>query len=380
MEHKVLHEFPIGQVEAGWRNLLSRLELPSHYNAPEFFLEPHWTGRKPFSVLALEGGRMAGVLTGIHEGEQVISGLATRPQIAVDPEMDAAAALRVLVQGLFEEAGSQKLLTVYTWPSLELPAFAVAGFRRRQLLGSVVLDLTLGADALFQQFPKDRRRNIRYAEKHGITVRVAAGREDFLRAYEVYVTWDGAHRKDGKGAPRTFENFETAQLLTKNRRLFLAELEGKLIAINMFRFYPGGLFESAANYSLDDYLHLKPNDLLQWKGIEWACSNGLRRHSLGGAHPFLARFGGTIVPVIRYRLDRTLLRKHDLRETVVDLARKKLREMPPSVQEKVRGALRNKTSRAGSPAQAPRASESAEPAETEVSSSKAQKPKTKIVR
>jgi hypothetical protein len=374
MEHKILHEFPTGQVETDWRDLLNRLELPSHYNAPEFFLEPHWAGRKPFSVLAVEGVRVAGVLTGIHDGEQVISGLATRPQVAVDPRMDAATALEALVEGLIEEAGRKKLLTVYTWPSLELPAFAGVGFRRRQLLGSVMLDLTLGADALFQQFPKDRRRNIRYAEKHGITVRVAAGREDFLRAYEVYVTWDGTHQKDGKGAPRTFENFETAQLLAKNRRLFLAELDGKLIAINMFRFYPGGLFESAANYSLDEFLHLKPNDLLQWKGIEWACGNGLRRHSLGGAHPFLARFGGTIVPIIRYRLDRTLLRKHDLRESVVDLARKKLREMPPSVQEKVRGALGKKTARAANPVQALRTSE---PAETEVSSAKAKKARTK---
>jgi hypothetical protein len=340
MRFEILHEFPAPHAEATWRDLLSRVDFPSHYDAPEYFLEPHWANRKPFAVLAFEGDYATGVLTGIHDSEGVICGLPSRPQIAVDSRMNIPSTLDALAQGLLKEAGRKKLLTVFTWPSLELSSFSARGFRRRQLLGSVVLDLTQGADTLFQKFSKDRRRNIRFAEKHGITVRLATGHEDFLRAYEVYLAWYDAQRKNVKGERRTFENFESAQLLTQNRRLFLAELEGKLIAINMFRFQPGGLLESAANYSLGEFLHLKPNDLLQWKGIEWACSQGLRRHSLGGAHSFLTRFGGEVVPIIRYRLDRTLLRKHDLRETVADLARRKLRQMPLSVQQNVRRALR----------------------------------------
>ena len=339
MKHKILHEFPPLRDEVAWREFLGRLECPSHYNAPEFFLEPFWTGKQPFSILALEGDRVVAVLTGIHDREQVICGLPSRPQIAVDSNTDSSAALEALFQGLSKEAGRAKLLTVYSWPSLDLAPFTRRGFRRRQLQGNVVLNLMLGADTLFQQFSKDRRRNIRFAEKHGITVRLATGREDFLLAYNVYLAWRETERKEVQGPRRTLEHFESAQRLTKNRRLFLAELSDKAIAINMFRFYPGGLFESAANGSMDEYLHLKPNDLLQWKGIEWACSQGLRRHSLGGAHPFLTRFGGEVVPVIRYRLDRTLLRKHDLREIVEDTARKKLRQLRPSMREKVRRIL-----------------------------------------
>jgi Acetyltransferase (GNAT) domain len=342
MRFEILHEFPSPQVESAWRDLMRRLELPSHYNAPEYFLEPFWTGKQPFAVLALEGDRAVGVLTGIHESDQVISGLPTRPQIAVDPGTDVNAALEALLEGLVQEAGTEKLLTVYTWPSLELPSFAARGFRRRQLECCVVLDLTQGADALFQQFTKDRRRNIRFAERNGVTVRIGEEKEDILRAYDVYLSWHGTKRKKVKGQRRTFENFETAHRLRENRRLFLAELSGKLIAINMFRFYSGGLFESAGNCSIDEFLYLKPNDLLQWKGIEWASGHGLRRHSLGGAHPFLTRFGGTVVPILRYRMDRTLLRKHDLQEIIEETARKTFRQMPPSVQEKIRRALGKK--------------------------------------
>jgi hypothetical protein len=336
MSYEILHEFPKGPVEAVWRDLLKRLKFPSHYNTPEFFLEPFWTGRRPFAILAIESDRAVGVLTGIHDRDSVICGLPSRPQIEVDPNADTAAALDSLVQGLSKEAGSAKLFTLYSWPSPEFAHLSAQGFRSRQLPGNVVLDLTQGAEAVFQQFTKDRRRNIRFAEKHGITVRLAENRDDFRTAYEVYVGWQKTDRKEVVGEKRTFEHFESSQLLTHSRRMFIAELEGKPIAINMFRFCPGGLFESAANCSLDEYLHLKPNDLLQWKGIEWACANGLRRHSLGGAHSFLLRFGGEVVPVVRYRKDRTLLRKHDLREMMEDTARKRI---SPVMRKKVLRAL-----------------------------------------
>jgi CelD/BcsL family acetyltransferase involved in cellulose biosynthesis len=378
MRYEILHKFPDVSIESAWRDLLSRIEIPSHYNTPEYFLEPHWTGKKPFAIIAVndthQDGRAVAVLTGIHDGDQVVSGLPSRPQIAVDPAADAATALETLLQGLLKESGKSKLLTVYSWPALELSPFAARGFRRRQLQGNVVLDLTQGSEALFQQFSKDRRRNIRYAEKHGITVQMATNRDHFLRAYEVYLAWHDSERKALTGVRRTFENFEAAQLLTGNRRLFLAELEGKVIAINMFRFCQRGLFESAANYSLEQFLHLKPNDLLQWKGIEWACSQGLRRHSLGGAHPFLTRFGGTVVPIIRYRMDRTLLRKHDLREAVARIARTKLGQMSPSVQERVRRALGKKAPSAATRKQESPKSEDGPPQRV---SSDSQKPSSK---
>lgn len=339
MKYQVLHEFPDPRTEAAWRALLSRVELPSHYDAPEYFMEPFWAGKKVFAVLAVEGDAVSAVVTGIHRGEHVICGLPARPQIAIDAGIDRVAALEALEKGLLHEGRRARTITVYSWPHIEMSPFLASGFRRRQLQGNVVLDLTVGAEALFQQFAKDRRRNIRFAEKNGVSVRIATTREDFLRAYDVYLAWVDAKSNEAKGEKRTFENFESAQQLTGNRRLFLAEYSGKVIAINTFRFYSGGLFESAANFSLNEFLHLKPNDLLQWRGIEWACSQGFRRHSLGGAHPFLTRFGGTLVPVVRYRLDRTLLRRHDLQEMIEDKVRKTVKGLPPAVQAGVRRAL-----------------------------------------
>jgi hypothetical protein len=336
MNFEILHEFPAADLERAWRDCLAHVEFPSHYNTPEYFLEPYFAGRRPFAILALEGNAVTGVLTGLHEGNQIHCGLPSRPQICIDPGKDSSATQRALMEGLLSEAGRAELITVFTWPSLELPVFANRGFRRRQLPGNVVLDLSQGADAVFKQFSKDRRRNIRFAEKNGIEVQLATTPQDIAEAYEVYKAWRETDRKELSGIPFTFEVFERAAQLTSNRRLFLARLSGRVVAINIFRLCPGGLFESAANSSLEEFMHLKPNELLQWRGIEWACNQGLRRHSLGGSHQFLLRFGGTVVPIIRYRLDRSWLRKHDVRDAVRDLGRETLRKLPPSLEKQVR--------------------------------------------
>ena len=327
MNFKILRDFPSPDLEKAWRDYLARVEFPSHYEAPEYFLEPLWAGKPRFAVLALENDRVTGVLTGLHVGKHVMCGLSTRPQISVDPSGDTAVILDTLAQGLLAEASSAELISVYTWSYLKLPPFSACGFQCRELQGNVVLDLTLGPDALFKQFAKDRRRNIRFAEKNGVVISEVTTPEDIADSYAVYSAWRETERKTIHNRKVSFEVFAKAASLTGNRLRLVARVGGKPVAINSFRFFPGGLFESSANSSLDEFIHLKPNDLLQWRGIEWACRHGLRRHSLGGSHQFLLRFGGTVVPVLRYRLDRTWLRRHDLRERVEGIGRRVVRKL-----------------------------------------------------
>ena len=333
----ILHEFPPPNVERAWRECLTRVEVPAHYDSPEYFLDPLRQGNRAFAILAFEDDQVRGVVTGFHLGAEVRCGLLSRPQICVDGTSNAAT-LETLAQGLLEESRDAGLVSVFSWSSLELEPFAAHGFRRRQLEGSVVLDLTRGADALFKDFSKDRRRNIRYAEKHGVEIRESTTDQDIVDAHRVYSAWRGTERKEVHGN-WSFESFEKTMRVRSNRRLFLATFEGKVIAINIFRFFPGGLYESAANSSLDEFMHLKPNDLLQWRGIQWACAQGLRRHSLGGTHEFLLRFGGTVVPIVRYRLDRTFFRRHDLKENLGATARSLLRRAPSGMDQTLRRLL-----------------------------------------
>ncbi len=325
-DFRILHGFPGPTEEKAWREFLLRSDWPSHYTSPEFFLEPYWEGKDPFAVLAYEGDRVVGVLTGLHEGNQVVSGLPARPQVCLDKSADHSRAGQALALGVLEWAGSAGLVTIYAWSSFD--ALRNLGFRLSAPDGDVVLDLRKGPEALFQQLHAGQRKNVRIAIRKGVEVFEASTEEDLRAYYEVYCAWRRSPRKKIEGEQVPFSVFAAAHGLRNNRRYFLARHEGKIIAASSVRFCPGGLLEYAGNVSLEEHFLLKPNDLLKWKIVEWGCAQGFSLFSLGGAHQFHLRSGGTVVPIYRHRFDRTWFRRYDLQEAVTNTARSTLRSVP----------------------------------------------------
>lgn len=331
---KVLHEFPDTDIEQAWRRGLHRMKLPAHYNSPEFFKEPFFEGKRPFAVLAFDGESVAGIVTGIHDGAEAACGQPSRPQACIAEDTDASGAGAALARGLVEEAGSARLISVFSWE--QLGGLEQFGFRLRQLEGNVILDLSLGPEALFEQFERSRRRNIRLAIRHGVEVFQMSTSQDARAYYDVYREWQSTPRKRIVWDEVPFEVFERARTLKENRVVFLAKHSGKIIAGGSFRFLSGGLVESASNSSLDEFLDLKPNDLLHWHAIQWACAEGFKAYTLGSSAPFHRRFGGAVAPVYRYRLDRTSLRRIDRAEALQEGSRKLFRRLPGPVQKTLR--------------------------------------------
>jgi len=337
-ELSVLHGFPSRELEERWRDFLRRADSPSAYDTPEYFLEPYWEGKRPFAILASSRGEVVGVLTGLHLGDRVISGLPTRPQICAKDNSGEIA--DVLLKGLLQEAGSTKLLEVYSWHSKPLPTFEQKGFRRRQLEGDVVLDLRLGAERLFKQFHENRKRNIRAAIRSGIEVSQVETAQDLADYWQVYCGWQETKRKKVQ-ADSSFAQVKKVHELSANHRRFLARYQGKPVAATGVRFCPAGLIEYAGNCSLDEFVGLRPNDLLIWRTIEWACQQGFTKYSLGAAHPFLRKSGGVVEPIDRYRLDRSFLHRHELKENLRSIPRSLVYVLPAPLQQTAR-ALRKR--------------------------------------
>lgn len=335
----VLHDYPPPQVEVLWCQFLDRIDSPSHYDAPEYFREPYWAGREPFAVLALDQGRVIGVVTGLHRKDCIECGLPSRPQIRVGESGDADLASETLAEGLLQEAAKKKLITIFAWCWVPLAGLERRGFLRRELEGDVVLDLRLGPDAVYKGFHENRKRNIRAALKNGIEVSEAVTKEDLAEYWSIYSVWRQTERKKILHN-HSFATIEKVHGMSGNHRRFLARYKGKVIAATGLRFLRNGLVEYANNCSLDEFMQLRPNDLLVWRTIEWACQRGFTKYSLGGAHPFLRKSGGQLVPITRYRLDRTFLHHHDLKEKVHAKARSLLDAAPTGAVRVIRKLLR----------------------------------------
>jgi len=316
------------------------IDAPSHYDAPEFFLEPYWTGKRPFVILALDHGRAIGVFSGLHGGDlQFAFGGLSRSQIRIDNNADALLASDLLADGLLQEAEDEELVTFHAWSCVPLPGFERRGFLRHQQEGRVVLDLSLGADALYKDFHENRKRNIRIAIKNGIEVIESSTQEDLHAYWSVYSAWRRTSRKTIVHN-HSFATTEQVHLMRRNHRRFLARFDGRVIAATGLRFHPTGLVEYANNCSLDEFIPLRPNDLLLWRTIEWACEQGFEKYSLGGANPFFRKSGGNVLPIYRYRLDRTFLHRHELKDRLGSKLRSLLRKAPTGAGRAVRKLIK----------------------------------------
>jgi Acetyltransferase (GNAT) domain len=329
----ILHQYPDACLEAKWRDCLARAECPAHYDAPDFFLEPQWENKRVFAILAFENDKVGGVLTGIHNGRETQSGLMSRPQVCLAKNTDSNSVVDALAAGLLKESEADEMITVYAWEDASLDRLCKYGYRRKILEGNAVIDLSVeSTEKILARVDRDRRRQVRLAIKNGVEVREAETEGDIEACFEVYEEWKKTERKEIQH-DHTLELWKKILGPDKNYKRFAAIHEGKVVATSGVRFYPGGLVECANNSSLDKYLRLYPNNLLIWKTIEWACANRFQRVSLGGAHPFLRHWGGVVLPICRYRLDRTVLRHHDRREDFLEKVRAMAHALPDPAQE-----------------------------------------------
>ena len=341
MKHILLTAAPDAELTRRWNEFLVAAPFATHYCTPNYFKDPYLRG-KPFAVLAEQGnGEIAAVLTGIWEGVKAVSGLYVRPQTVFAAGVDLTAASASLLDGIDELCyGKPGLIEIFTWQ--RRPGLIDLGMREREgrdAMCVVVLDLSLGADKLFAAFSPSRRNDIRKALRWGLVeIKEIETSNELDQMYAIHVDWCGR-----KGhPPDTFEEMQTAVGDRENRRTFIAKADGKVIAASFYRFCSGGIFEYAGNSSMPEYRKLRPNALLGWHAIQWACSEDFTHFSMGGSHMFLRRFGGEIIQTYRYRRDCTRLRFHDLREHTWEFGLGAYRRLPLNVRANVKKVLAKK--------------------------------------
>lgn len=329
---------PTGLLECEWEDFLLDCDFATHYVTTDFFSDPFVGHGDRFAVLAISDGRIDAILTGLRNGAKVLSGLAVRPQTAFRRGVDRGSVARWLVKGVAEYAGNGvDLIKFHSWhPILGLDN---SGFRYEACSSAesvVMLDLSKGPDALFKDFSERRRTDVRKVMKQGkLSVKPLETEDEVAELYEVHKDWNT--RKGN--APDTYDAFRRI-LNSQHRATFIAINEGRIVAGTYLRFCPHGLVEYAANNSLVEFQKLRPNELLAWRAIEWACSSGFTRFSLGASHPFLARFGGELISAHRYQLDRSFLKLHTNRERLSRMIIRTYLAMPEKVRTRIRAVAK----------------------------------------
>lgn len=237
-----------------------------------------------------------------------------------------------MLDGVREIAPNAELIDIHLWQPVQT---SDSSFSVREASGAdriVMLDLQKGADELFKEFAERRRSQIRKVVKQGLVAVKDLETEDELgQLYRIHCEWTAK-----KGIVADNEDDFRSLIGAKYRKTLVALHDGKVIAGTYFRCFPKGVVEYAANNSVTEFQRLHPNEILAWRGIEWACERGFRWFSMGASHPFLARFGGEIWSTWRYRKDNTFLRVHSNRERLSRLAVQTYSAIPETLKRRIR--------------------------------------------
>jgi len=170
------------------------------------------------------------------------------------------------------------------------------------------LDLTRPEDVIFRHFRESTRRNIKKAEKEGVSTNISTSSE----ALEQFCRMNLLTRKKHGLPPQPERFFRKVQehVISKGLgNIALASYKGCTIAGSVF-FHFGN--KAIFKYGAFDktYQHLRASNLVLWEGIRWHQKNGYSNMSFGrtelqnkGLRQFKAGWGAVERKINYYRYD-----------------------------------------------------------------------------
>ncbi len=338
MNRLILHDYPTREVETEWNEFLTKIEFPCHYISPAYFTVPFWEGKKPFAVLVFDENKVVGVATGLFQSGKLTCGLQVRPQMAMIETEKTSEIAKELHAGLIENAGNKaSLITLNSWQNIS--GFGNLGYANQTSEGNarvVVIDLRIGADAVFKGFSQSRRSTLRkIIRENNLEISELENQSELEEFYAIHVAWC----KNKKIQPHTLKVMQTISTQKETGRILIAKHQGKVVAGSYFRFQKNAVIEYSENNSNPDYLHFSPNELLVWKSIEMACEQGFTHYSMGASHPFLQRFGGETLSTYRYQIDLSLFKKHEKLEALKNFALKTYQSVSVEKRQKLKSII-----------------------------------------
>jgi hypothetical protein len=141
------------------------------------------------------------------------------------------------------------------------------------------VNLGRNVEKLWRKIAHNKRRNVRKALAYGVKVIHRTTYEDLASFYKM-------HLISGKRAgfvPHPFSYFNAFFKIfgiNGKTRIFLAVFDGKPVA-GVFVVIHGDTAYALAAGSRNEFWRVRPNDVVHWKAMEWACKEGLSYYHMG---------------------------------------------------------------------------------------------------
>ena len=142
-----------------------------------------------------------------------------------------------------------------------------------------VVDLKEGVQKVWMNIHHNKRRNIKKALEQGVEIVQSHKNEDLKTFYSLLES--SAERRGFTPYPHSWFEAIWKTYKPELSKVFLAHWKGKNVS-GVFIVIHGKTLYALGAGSLAIGWEARPNDLLHWKVMEWACENGYLKYNMGG--------------------------------------------------------------------------------------------------
>ncbi len=180
--------------------------------------------------------------------------------------LERMAVKKGILEGFISRPNSDPVLESMGYTISEVANFYEVGLRKDE-------------DALWKSIAHNKRRNIKKAQELHAEVVQLKSHDALVSFYEMY---KASSERVGFGA-YSFNYFDSYLRIfgaNDKSRIFLTILNNQPVA-GVFVVVHGDTAYALAAGSRKDVWQVRPNDLLHWKAMQWACSEGLSWYHMG---------------------------------------------------------------------------------------------------
>ncbi|RLI19230.1 hypothetical protein DRO54_08890 [Candidatus Bathyarchaeota archaeon] len=238
---------------------------------------------KTVRFAAICNGKFVGIIQGTYSsylGFGMTLGIMRAPVVDVEDNRGYEIA-RNLLRALEDYAKRNRIieariLVPEKWNFDEI--FRSLGYKMAGKLNEYVVNLEGDVEKLWRRISHNKRRNIKKAMKEGVEVIQSRDPKDLLTFYSMLV----AAEKRGGFLSYPLSWFKAVWKLYKPElsKVFLARWNGKEVS-GVFTVIHGKTIYALAAGSFSEGWKVRPNDIMHWKVMEWACRNGLTGYHMG---------------------------------------------------------------------------------------------------
>jgi lipid II:glycine glycyltransferase (peptidoglycan interpeptide bridge formation enzyme) len=234
-------------------------------------------------LLALDGDYPVGLVQGRFNkkfgfGDRLeVGGVYGNGLLVVDKDDERV--LRELIADLEERAIKNRVSEALIYRIGEDHVLESLGYTLIQVFNVYKVALQKSAEELWSNIAYNKRKNIKKAQRQGVEVVEVTSYDGLVSFYDML----SISGKRADFIPHPFSYFYSYLKIfgaNDNARVFLAVFDGQYVA-GVFVVIHGDTAYALGAGSREDAWSVRPNDMLHWKAMEWACSKGLSHYHMG---------------------------------------------------------------------------------------------------